>query len=60
MKYIHIEKEDREGFGSAFLDMPDVPASELTEVRETFVNRIFYRREGNLVRGILIYRKILS
>lgn len=51
MKYIHIEKEDRENFGPAFRDMPDVPTNELVEVRETFVNRIFYRREGKLVRG---------
>ncbi len=51
MQYVRICKDDKEHFGESFRDMPDVPDEELLEVRENFVNYIFYRRERKAVHG---------
>lgn len=51
MDFIRICDEDRAGWGDAFFNMPDVPDEELKEVRETFLNYIFYRRDKKSVRG---------
>ncbi len=49
---IRIEGEDREHFGAAFRDMPDVPISELLKMRKTFWRHfVFYRRERGRVWG---------
>ena len=52
MNWIRVECEDREHFGVAFRDMPDVPLDELEGVRGALWRHfVFYRRERSRVVG---------
>lgn len=48
-----IDCDDRSRFGTAFRDMPDVPAAEMDGIRKTWWRHfVFYRRERGRVRGL--------